>query len=181
MGLLILSPPHILTTNLYPSYRQSKHLQEESKKPHIGHLLFLYYGVFTMVPRNNVSIQNEDMSGLVVDIIMSHKMSITSTTISLNAEVASWNKSNKSISSSMVLESNVGEDGLSAQSTYGVNIENKNEIKLLLPHAETFGNEVYLEKKTLVWNLHVHWMMCMFRYLQTPTFLLCGRAGLLIP
>jgi hypothetical protein len=92
--------------------------RREQKTPHVGHLLFLYYGVFTMVPRNNVPIQNEDMSGLIVDIIMSRKMSITSTTISLNAEVASWNKSNKSISLLMVLESNVGEDGLSAQSTY---------------------------------------------------------------
>ncbi len=125
--------------------------RREQKTPHIGHSLFMYYGVFTMVPHNNVPIQNEDMSGLIVDIIMSRKMSITSTTISLNADVASWNKSNKSISSSMVLESNVGEDGLSAQSTHGVNIEDKNEIELLLPHAEMFGNEVYLEKKTLVW------------------------------
>jgi hypothetical protein len=86
-------------------------------------------------------------------------MFITSTTISLNAEVASWNKSNKSISLSMVLESNVGEDGLSAQSTYGVNIEDKNEIELLLPRAEMFGNEVYLGKKLwcgCILNLHVH-------------------------
>jgi hypothetical protein len=89
--------------------------RREQKTPHVGHSLFLYYGVFTMVPRNNVPIQNEDMSGLIVDIIRSRKMSITSTTIRLNAEVASWNKSNKSISSLMVLESNVGEDGLSAQ------------------------------------------------------------------
>ncbi len=65
------------------------------KTAHVGHLLFLYYGVFTMVPHNNVPIQNEDMSGLIVDIIMSFKMSITSTTISLNAEVASWNKCKK--------------------------------------------------------------------------------------
>jgi hypothetical protein len=101
-----------------------------------------------MVPHNNVRIQNEDMLGLIVDIIMSCKMYITSSTISLNAEVASWNKSNKSISLSMVLESNVGEDGFSAQSTYGVNIEDKNEIELLLPHAEMFGNEVYLGKNS---------------------------------
>jgi hypothetical protein len=32
LGRLILSPPHILTTNLYPSYHQSKHLQEECKR-----------------------------------------------------------------------------------------------------------------------------------------------------
>ncbi len=44
----------------------------------------------------------------------------------------------------------MGEDGHSAQSTYGVNIEDKNEIELLLPRAEMFGNEVYLGKKTLV-------------------------------
>jgi hypothetical protein len=124
--------------------------RREQKTAHVGHSLFLYYGVFTMVPRNNVPIQNEDMLELIVDIIMSRKMSITSTTISLNAEVASWNKSNKSISSLLVLESNVGEDGLSAQSTYGVNIEDKNEIKLLLPCTEMFGNEVYLRKKTPV-------------------------------
>jgi hypothetical protein len=55
----------------------------------------------------------------------------------------------KSISLLMVLESNVGEDGLSAQSTYGVNIEDKNEIEHLIPRAEMFGNEVYLGKKTL--------------------------------
>jgi hypothetical protein len=81
------------------------------------------------------------------------------TSPNINAEVASWNKSNKSISSSMVLESNVGEDGLSAQSTYGVNIEDKNEIELLLPRAEMFGNEVYLGEKLwcgCILNLHVH-------------------------
>ena len=44
----------------------------------------------------------------------------------------------------------MGEDGLSAQSMYGVNIEDKNEIELLLPRAEMFGNEVYLGKKTLM-------------------------------
>jgi hypothetical protein len=133
--------------------------RREQKTAHVGHLLFLYYGVFTMVPHNNVPIQNEDMLGLIVDIIMSCKMPITSITISLNAEVASWNKSNKSISLSMVLESNVGEDGLSAQSTYGVNIEDKNENELLLPRAEMFGNEVYLGKKLwcgCILNLHVH-------------------------
>ncbi len=37
--------------------------RREQKTPHVGHLLFLYYGVFTMVPCNNVSIQNEDMLG----------------------------------------------------------------------------------------------------------------------
>jgi hypothetical protein len=41
--------------------------RREQKTPHVGHTLFLYYGVFTMVPCNNVPIQNEDMLGLIVE------------------------------------------------------------------------------------------------------------------
>jgi hypothetical protein len=73
--------------------------------------------------------------------------------VTVNAEVASWWKENaKSDSSSlptMMFEDNVGEDGLSAQSSYTIDIHDSNYIDNLAPHPAMFDNEVPLGMDTL--------------------------------
>jgi hypothetical protein len=73
--------------------------------------------------------------------------------VSKNAEVASWWKgTSKSYSSSlhsMMFEDNVGEDGLSAQSSYTLDINDSNYIDNLAPHPSMFDNEVPLRMDTL--------------------------------
>jgi hypothetical protein len=41
----------------------------------------------------------------------------------------------------MIFEDNVGEDGLSSQSTYAVDIDDKNYIEVLSPNPAFFDNE----------------------------------------
>ncbi len=50
---------------------------------------------------------------------------------------------------SMMFEDNVGEDGLSAQSSYIININDSNYIENLAPDPPMFDNEVLLEHDTL--------------------------------
>ena len=49
----------------------------------------------------------------------------------------------------MMFEDNVGEDGLSAQSSYTIDINDSNYIDNLAPHPAMFDNEVPLEMDTL--------------------------------
>ncbi len=49
----------------------------------------------------------------------------------------------------MMFEDNVGEDGLSAQSSYTIDINNSKYIGNLAPHPTMFDNEVPLEEDTL--------------------------------
>ncbi len=49
----------------------------------------------------------------------------------------------------MTFEDNVGEDGLSAQSSYTININDSNYIDNLAPHPTMFDNEVPLGMDTL--------------------------------
>ncbi len=73
--------------------------------------------------------------------------------MTVNAEVASWRKGNaKSNSSSlpsMMFGDNVGEDGLSAQSSYTIDINDSNYIDNLAPDLTMFDNEVPLGMDTL--------------------------------
>ncbi len=73
--------------------------------------------------------------------------------MTVNAEVASWWKGNaKSDSSSlpsMMFEDNLGEDGLSAQSSYTININDSHYIDNLAPDPTMFDNEVPLGMDTL--------------------------------
>jgi hypothetical protein len=73
--------------------------------------------------------------------------------VTVNAEVASWWKGNvKSDSSSlpsMMFEDNVGEDGLSAQSSHTIDINDLNYIDNLTPDPTMFDNEVPLGIDTL--------------------------------
>ncbi len=73
--------------------------------------------------------------------------------MTVNSEVASWWKGNaKSDSSSlpsMMFEDNVGEDGLSAQSSYTIDINDSIYIDNLAPDSTIFDNEVPLGMDTL--------------------------------
>jgi len=89
---------------------------------------------------------------LIVSLLTNHKLVRTPQTVTVNAEVASWWKGNaKSDSSSlpsMMFEDNVGEDGLSAQSSYTIDINDSNYIDNLAPHPTMFDNEVPLGEDT---------------------------------
>jgi hypothetical protein len=73
--------------------------------------------------------------------------------VSKNVEVSSWwrgsSKSNSSSLHSMMFEDNVGEDGLSAQSSYTIDINDSNYIDNLAPDPTMFDNEVPLGIDTL--------------------------------
>jgi hypothetical protein len=73
--------------------------------------------------------------------------------VTVNAEVPScWKGNAKSDSSSlpsMMFEDNVGEDGLSAQSSYTIDINDLNYIDNLAPDPTMFDNEVPLWMDTL--------------------------------
>ncbi len=81
-----------------------------------------------------------------------HKLVKTPQNVSINAKVASWwNKSPKIDSSlllSMMFEDNVGEDGLSAQSSYTIDINDSNYIDNLAPHPTMFDNKVPIGEDT---------------------------------
>jgi hypothetical protein len=66
------------------------------------------------------------------------RLSNTNCLAEYNAEVASWNtkrKDNKS-SSTSIFEKNVGEDGLSSQSTYGVSINALYHVQSIRPNPK---------------------------------------------
>jgi hypothetical protein len=73
--------------------------------------------------------------------------------MSKNAEVSSWwrgsSKSNSSSLHSMMCEDNVGKDGLSAQSSYTLDINDSNCIDYLASYPAMFDNEVPLGMDTL--------------------------------
>jgi hypothetical protein len=50
---------------------------------------------------------------------------------------------------SMMFEDNVGEDGLYAQSSYTIDINDSNNIDILAPHPAEFDNKVPLGDNTL--------------------------------
>ena len=73
--------------------------------------------------------------------------------MTVNAEVASWwkwnEKSDFSSLPSMMFEGNVGENGLSAQSSYTIDINDSNYIDNLALDPTMFDNEVPLGMDTL--------------------------------
>jgi hypothetical protein len=90
---------------------------------------------------------------LITRLLTNHKLVRTPPTVSKNAEDSSWWKgTSKSYSSSlhsMMFEDNVGEDGLSAQPSYTLDINDSNYIDSLAPHPTMFDNEVPLRMDTL--------------------------------
>jgi hypothetical protein len=70
----------------------------------------------------------------------------TPQTLTVNTKVDFWwkgrAKSDSSSLPSMMFEDNVGKDGLSAQSSYTIDINDSNYIKNLAPHPTMFDNKV---------------------------------------
>jgi hypothetical protein len=112
----------------------------------------MYHGIFTTFQCHNASSYNSDKKSLIISLLTSRKLVKTQPTVSINAEVASWwrgsSKSDSSSLHSMMFEDNVGEDGLSAQSSYTIDINDTNYIDNLAPHSIMFDNEVPLGEDT---------------------------------
>ncbi len=72
--------------------------------------------------------------------------------VSINAEVTFWWIKSEKIDSSLLMfkifEDNVGEDGLSAQSSYTIDINDSSYIDNLAPHPAMFDNKVPFEDDT---------------------------------
>jgi hypothetical protein len=97
----------------------------------------LYHGIFTTFQRHNAYSYNSDKKELIVSLLTNRKLVRTPQAVTVNAEVASWwkgkAKSDSSLLPSMMFEDNVGEDGLSAQSSYTIDINDSNYIDNLAP------------------------------------------------
>jgi hypothetical protein len=107
---------------------------------------------FTTFQCHNASTYNYEEKALIICLMTNCKLTKTPAKAGLNAKVASWTKSNWNVSSilpSMILEDNVGEDGLFSQSTYTLYINDKNYIDLLSPHPALFRSKVPIENDIL--------------------------------
>jgi hypothetical protein len=113
----------------------------------------LYHDIFTTFQHHNAYSYNSDKKALIISLLTNRKLVRTPQNVTVNAEVASWWKGNaKSDSSSlpsMMFEDNVGEDGLSAQSSYTIDINDSNYIDNLAPDPIMIDNEVPLGMDTL--------------------------------
>jgi hypothetical protein len=101
---------------------------------------------------HNAYSYNSEQKALIISLLMTHKLIITQQTLTVNAEVASWwkwrAKSDSSSLPSMMFEDNVGEDGLSAQSSYTIDINDSNYIDNLATHPTNFYNKAPLVEDT---------------------------------
>jgi hypothetical protein len=96
----------------------------------------------TIYQRHDGPIKNFDYISIVKSALSGQRALISPKT-SLNAVVASWTKKpcvTLSASHSLMLEDNVGEDGLSSQSMYTVDIDEKSYI-----NSGMFHNELSIE------------------------------------
>ncbi len=113
----------------------------------------LYHGIFTTFQRHNAYSYNSDKKALILSLLKNLKLGRTPPTVSKNAEVSSWwkgsSKSDSSSLHSMMFEDNVGEDELSAQSSYTIDINDSYYIDNLAPHSTMFDNEAPLGEDTL--------------------------------
>jgi hypothetical protein len=98
----------------------------------------LHHGVFTTSQCHNASSYNSEEKALIICLLTSCNFISTPSTLTVNAEVASWwkgrAKSDSSSLPSLIFEDNVGEGGLSAQSSYIIDINDSNYIDHLGPN-----------------------------------------------
>jgi hypothetical protein len=86
-------------------------------------------------------------------LLTNSKLVKTPRNVTINDEVASWNKSpliDSSLLPSMMFEDNVGEDGLSAHLSYTIDINDSNYIDNLASHPAMFDNKVPIGDDTLI-------------------------------
>ncbi len=99
----------------------------------------LYYPIFTMFACHTMSENIISYTNIVKDVIAtlsSLRLSNTNCLAEYNAEVASWNAKRKdnNSSSTSIFDENVGEDGLSSQSTYDVSINALYHVQSIRPN-----------------------------------------------
>ncbi len=103
-----------------------------------------YHGIFTIFQRHNALSYNSDEKELIIRLLTNCKLVRISPTRSKNDEVTSWWKGSSKVDTSsfhsMMFEDNVGEDGLYAQSSYIININDLNYIENLAPDPPMFDN-----------------------------------------
>ncbi len=138
------------------SKKQKKTKSKQSDGEHRHHNTNVhssYHGIFTIFQFHNALSYTSDEEELIKMLLTSRSLVRISPTRSKNAQVVSWwkgsSKSNTSSFHSMMFEDNVGKDGLSAQSSYIINISDSNYIENLSPDPDMFDNEVVLEHDTL--------------------------------
>ncbi len=101
----------------------------------------LHYLIFTTFARHTMSENILYYTNIVKDVIAATstaRLSNTNCIAEYNAEVASWNtkrKDNNSCSTS-IFNKNVGEDGLSSQSTYNVSINALYHVQSIRPNPK---------------------------------------------
>ncbi len=89
----------------------------------------LYHDIFSMYMRHFIQNGPHSLKDIINDIMTTSLLPPKRCTVTpiaqLNSMVASWttNRKTTTAGSSLVFEDNVGEDGLSSQSTYKVNID----------------------------------------------------------
>ncbi len=124
----------------------------------------LYYGIFTVYQCHDGPIKDFDYISIVKSAL-SGRHALISQKTSLIAVVASWTKKpcvTLSASHSLMLEDNVGEDGLSSQSMYTVDIDEKNYI-----NSGMFHNKLSIESDEL--KLIYKMLMKVVNELRTQT------------
>ncbi len=136
--------------------RKKKTKSKRSDGEHRHHnknVHFSYHSIFTMFQCHNALSYDSYKDELIKRLLTSCRLVRISPTRSKNAEVSSWwkgsSKSNSSLFHSLMFEDNVGEDGLSAQSSYIININDSNYIENLAPDPDMFDNDIFLEHDTL--------------------------------
>ncbi len=106
----------------------------------------LYHGVLITFWQHNALSYNYEQMALIISLLMNRKLVKTPRNVSINAEVTSWwkkiAKSDSSLLLSMMFKNNVGENGLSAQSSYTFDINDSHYIANMAPHPTIFDNKV---------------------------------------
>ena len=106
----------------------------------VGQHSIVYHHVFTSFACHKLPENNYELMLMIMDVItnVSSLHSGTSNSLSQsNSMVDSWTtKCEDDHSSTSIFDENIGEDGLSIQSTYGVNTNNPYNINSIAPNSE---------------------------------------------
>ena len=114
----------------------------------------LYHDVFSMYMRHFVQDDPHPLKYVIQDIMTTSSSLPKRCTIGplaqLNSMVSSWTTNGKAttVASLLVFEDNVGEDGLSSQSTYKVNIDDPYYKASIAPNPKVL-NDLKLSKEQL--------------------------------
>ena len=104
------------------------------------HSQFVYFDAFTSYARHKLPEDIDEIMAAVKSVttnVTSQRSGSTNRISQFNAEVSSWNAKRPILpSSSSIYNESIGEDGLSSQSTYDVNIDNPHHIAAIAPNPK---------------------------------------------